>query len=69
MGEFEEYIMEYIPREQNSWADQLSKLTNTIIMASNKSVVQEVIEEPSISGANPLVYASWNKSKVSNNPS
>ena len=54
MGEFEECVMKYILREQNSPVDPLSKLASTRIMVNNISVIQEVIEEPSISGANSL---------------
>ena len=52
--EFEEYTMKYIPRYQNSQSDLLSKLASTKIVANNRLVILEVIDEPSISGANPL---------------
>ena len=68
MGEFEECAMEYIPWEQNSRTDLLLILASTRIVINNRSIIQEVIEEPSISGATPLMYALWNRSRVSNNP-
>ena len=36
--EFEEYIMEYILRDQNAWADLLSKLASIRIVTNNRSV-------------------------------
>ena len=36
--EFEEYIMEYILRDQNAWVDLLSKLASIRIVTNNRSV-------------------------------
>ena len=52
--EFEECTMECIAKEQNTRADLLSKLASTRIMTNNKSVIQEVVDEPSISVVSPL---------------
>ena len=41
--------MEYILRKQNTRADLLSKLASTRTIANNGSVIQEVVNEPSIS--------------------
>ena len=41
--------MKYIPREQNARVDLLSKLASTKIVVNNRSVIQEVVDEPSIS--------------------
>ena len=49
IGEFEECTMKYIPREQNARVDLLSKLASTKIVVNNRSVIQEVVDEPSIS--------------------
>ena len=46
--------MEYIPREQKSRADLLSKLASTKVVLHNRLIIQEVIDELSISGTNPL---------------
>ena len=46
--------MEYIPTEQNAWADLLSKLVSTRIVPNNRSVIQEVVDESSIFGVSPL---------------
>ena len=53
VGEFEECTMEFIPREQNAQADLLSKLASTRIVGSNRLVIQEVIDQPSIFRASP----------------
>ena len=47
MRELEKCAMEHIPREQNSRADLLSKLASTRMVANNRLIIQEVIEEPS----------------------
>ena len=48
--------MEYMPREQNARVDLLSKLANTRIVVNNMSIIQEVINEQSISGGIPPRY-------------
>ena len=46
--------MEYIPREQNSRADLLSKHASTRVAVNNRMIIQEVINEPSITKESPL---------------
>ena len=51
--DFEECIMEYIPREQNARADLLSKQASTRTMVNNRSIIQ-VVKELSILARPPL---------------
>ena len=44
---FIECTVEYIPWEQNSKADRLSKLASPKIVANNSSVIHKEVEEPS----------------------
>ena len=60
---FEECTMEYFSREQHARADLLSKLASTTTMANNKPVIQEIIEEPSISPAFPFSICSTEQGK------
>jgi len=45
---FETVEVTHVPREQNTRADILSKLARTQIANGNKTVIQEVLNEPSI---------------------
>ena len=63
---FEESTMEYFSREQHARADLLSKLASTTTMANNKPVIQEIIEELSISPAFPFPQS---REKTGNSPS
>ena len=50
--------MEYIPREQNTQADLLSKLASIRTVANNRSIIQELVNELSISVPSlPSVYS------------
>ena len=59
LGEFKECNMEYIPREQNTRANLLSNLASTRTMENNRSVIQEVVNEPSISVVSPFNVQGW----------
>jgi hypothetical protein len=48
MKEFEIVEVTHVPREQNTWAGILSKLASTQTANGNKTVIQEVLNEPSI---------------------
>jgi hypothetical protein len=48
MKEFENVEVIHVPREQNNRADILSKLASTRNANGNKTVIQEVLSEPSI---------------------
>jgi len=48
MKEFETVEVTHIPREQNTRADILSKLTSTRTASGNKTVIQEVLNKPSV---------------------
>jgi hypothetical protein len=48
MKEFETVEVTHVPREQNTRADILSKLASTRTANGNKTVIQEVLSEPSI---------------------
>jgi len=48
MKEFETIEVTHVPREQNTQADILSKLASTRTASGNKTVIQEVLSEPSI---------------------
>jgi hypothetical protein len=48
MKEFENVEVTHVPREQNTRADILSKLANTRTTSENKTVIQEVLNEPSV---------------------
>jgi ribonuclease HI len=48
MKEFETVKVTHIPREQNTRADILSKLASTQTANRNKTVIQEVLDKPSI---------------------
>ena len=67
MESFEKCNIDYIHREQNSKVDLLSKLVSTKSAANNGSIIQEEVEEPSISESNNPVIClveqdcSWQK--------
>jgi len=48
MKEFETIEVTYVPREQNTRADILLKLASTQTANVNKTVIQEVLNEPSV---------------------
>jgi len=48
MKEFETVEVTHVPREQNTRADILSKLASTRTASGNKTVIQEVLNEPSV---------------------
>jgi len=48
MKEFETVMVTHVPREQNTRADILSKLASTRTVNGNKTVIQEVLNEPSV---------------------
>jgi len=48
MKEFEAVEVTHVPREQNTRADILSKLASTRTTNGNKTVIQEVLNEPSV---------------------
>ncbi|KAL1364322.1 hypothetical protein AAHE18_03G209400 [Arachis hypogaea] len=49
LRQFQEYEIQHIPREQNARADALSKLSSTKPGGNNRSLIQEVLQNPSIS--------------------
>ncbi|XP_057719783.1 uncharacterized protein LOC130934213 [Arachis stenosperma] len=49
LGQFKEYEFRHIPREQNDRADALSKLASTKPGGNNRSLIQEILQSPSIS--------------------
>jgi hypothetical protein len=48
MNEFETVEVTHVHREQNTRADILSKLASTRTASRNKTVIQEVLDEPSV---------------------
>jgi hypothetical protein len=46
-AQFEHFELIYVPREQNSRADLLSKLASTKKPGNNRTVIQETIAKPS----------------------
>jgi ribonuclease HI len=48
--QFNTFELVHVPIEQNSRADLLSKLTSTKKPGNNRTVIQEIIKEPSING-------------------
>jgi len=48
MKEFEVVEVTHVPHEQNTRADILSKLASTQTTNGNKTVIQEVFNEPSV---------------------
>ncbi|XP_020970102.1 uncharacterized protein LOC110268349 [Arachis ipaensis] len=48
-GEFDQIIIQHVPRERNARADLLSKLASTKPGHGNKSLIQEVVKTPSVS--------------------
>ena len=61
--------MVYILREENARVDLFSKVASIRVVANNRSVIQEVVEELSISVASHSVYALQSRKKAGNNPS
>jgi hypothetical protein len=55
MKEFEVVEVTHVPREQNTRADILSKLASTRTANGNKTVIQEVLGEPSIQDRGTLL--------------
>jgi len=53
MKEFEAVEVTHVPREHNTRADILSKLASTRTTNGNKTVIQEVLNEPSVQRQNP----------------
>ena len=49
LGQIGEYKICHIPREQNARADALSKLASTKPGGNNRSLIQEMLQNPSIS--------------------
>ncbi|XP_016185827.1 uncharacterized protein LOC107627512 [Arachis ipaensis] len=47
--EFDQVIIQHVPRERNARADLLSKLASTKPGHGNKSLIQEVVKTPSVS--------------------
>nr|XP_025678495.1 uncharacterized protein LOC112778389 [Arachis hypogaea] len=47
--EFDQIIIQHVPRERNARADLLSKLASTKPGHGNKSLIQEVVKTPSVS--------------------
>ncbi|GAU33272.1 hypothetical protein TSUD_279460 [Trifolium subterraneum] len=45
---FDSAEIQHVPREHNKWADILSKLASTKRKNGNKSVIQEILSQPSI---------------------
>jgi len=48
MKEFETVEVTHVPREQNTRADILSNIASTRTANGNKTVIQEVLNEPSV---------------------
>jgi len=48
MKEFESVEVNHVPREQNTRVDILSKLASTRTANGNKTVIQEVLNEPRV---------------------
>ena len=47
MAEFDEVVVAHIPREENVWADILSKLASTKGPGNHRTVIQQNLTEPS----------------------
>jgi len=56
MKEFEIVEVTPVPREQNNRADILSKLASTQTASGNKTVIQEVLNEPSVQRRNAQLH-------------
>ena len=48
--EFKYVEVTHVPRKQNAQADILSKLASTQTTSGNKTVIQEVLNKPSVQG-------------------
>jgi len=48
MKEFKTIEVTHVPREYNTQADILSKLASTRTANGNKTIIQEVLNEPSV---------------------
>ena len=48
LGQLREYKIRHIPREKNARADALSKLASTKPGGNNRSLIQEMLQNPSI---------------------
>jgi len=48
MKEFQTVEVTHVPRKQNTWANILSKLVSTRTANGNKTVIQEVLNVPSV---------------------
>jgi len=48
MREYETVEVTHVPREQNTVADILSKLASTQTASGNKTIIQEVLNEPNV---------------------
>ena len=59
MGKVDISEVRHVPRAENIRADILSKLANTKMGGSNKSLIQEVLKTPSI--ADPVLVVAMNK--------
>ena len=56
MREFETIEVTHVPREHNTSANILSKLASTQTTSGNKTVVQEVLNEPSVHRRNAQLH-------------
>ncbi|XP_072058070.1 uncharacterized protein [Arachis hypogaea] len=59
--EFDEVMVQHIPREKNTRADLLSKLTSTNLEMGNRSLIQGLVKEPTVALCVTLadVVLSW----------
>ncbi|XP_020235082.1 uncharacterized protein LOC109814953 [Cajanus cajan] len=56
-ADFTMFSLNHVPREKNSQADLLSKLASTKRPRATRSVIQEVLSQPSINGSSAEVLA------------
>ncbi|XP_072076612.1 uncharacterized protein [Arachis hypogaea] len=47
--QFQEVTVQHVPRERNTWADLLSKLASTKSGTGNRSLIQGMVKEPTVS--------------------
>nr|XP_025678358.1 uncharacterized protein LOC112778234 [Arachis hypogaea] len=48
-SQFQEVTIQHVPRERNTWVDLLSKLASTKPGAGNRSLIQGMVNEPTVS--------------------
>ena len=58
---FECFKISYIPRESNTWVDLLSKLANTKKVRHLKTIIQEMLQTPTIDAEEIMAEEEWNQ--------